>query len=84
MAEFADNPDTTGDDTDETSAPRRSRWPSIGLLVAGLAALLVSGWALIGPFPLDPLGHVGFRWLFVAVAVLIGASLVFSPARRKR
>nr|WP_137725463.1 hypothetical protein [Prescottella subtropica] len=74
----------TGDDTDTSSAPRRSRRPSLGLLLAGLAALLVSGWALIGPFSLDALGHVEFRWIFVAVAVVIGAALVLSPARRTR
>ncbi|WP_031938660.1 hypothetical protein [Prescottella defluvii] len=71
------------DDTDETSSPRRSRWPSFGLLLAGLAALLVSAWALIGPFSLEPLANVEFRWLFVVGAVVIGAVLVFSPGRRR-
>lgn len=83
MAEFADNPDITGDDTDDTSEPRRSRRPSIGLLLAGIAALLVTAWALIGPFSLEPLTNVGFRWLFVVGAVIIGAVLVFSPGRRR-
>ncbi|MGO4204395.1 hypothetical protein AB4Z09_22080 [Rhodococcus sp. TAF43] len=70
-------------DTDEQSTATPSRFPSIGLLLAGIAALLVSAWAIIGPFTLDPLANVGARWLFVIVAVGIGAALVFSPGRRR-
>lgn len=83
MAEFADNPGIPVDDTDEPSTPTASRRPSLGLLLAGLAALLVTAWALIGPFSLEPLTNVGFRWLFVVGAVIIGAVLVFSPGRRR-
>ena len=88
MAEFADNSDipTAGiaDDTDEHTAPKPSRRPSIGLFLAGLAAILVSVWALVGPFSLEPLANVEFRWLFVVAAVVIGAVLVFSPGRRRK
>lgn len=83
MAEFADNSNILGDETDEQSTSKSSRRPSIGLFLAGLAALLVSGWALVGPFSLEPLANVEFRWFFVVAAVVIGAILVFSPGRRR-
>lgn len=83
MAEFADIPETGADGTEEQSTPKASRRPSVGLLLAGLAALLVSAWALIGPFSLEPLANVEFHWLFVIVAVAVGAVLVFSPGRRR-
>lgn len=88
MADFADNSDIPNsgiptDDTDEQTAPTQSRRPSIGLFLAGLAAVLISVWALVGPFSLAPLANVEFRWLFVVAAVVIGAVLVFSPGRRR-
>ncbi len=87
MAEFADNSDIPGsdipEDTDEHTPPTASRRPSIGLFLAGLAAVLISVWALVGPFSLEPLANVEFRWLFVVAAVVIGAVLVFSPGRRR-
>ena len=58
MAEYADTPETGADGTDEQSAAKTSRFPSVGLLLAGLASLLVSVWALIGPFSLEPLANV--------------------------
>ncbi|WP_433613629.1 hypothetical protein [Prescottella agglutinans] len=76
-------PDTGADGTDEQSTAKPSRRPAVGLLLAGLAALLVSAWALIGPFSLEPLANVEFHWLFVIVAVAVGAVLVFSPGRRR-
>ncbi|RVW11510.1 hypothetical protein EGT67_03645 [Prescottella agglutinans] len=83
MAEFADTPDTGADGTDEQSTAKASRGPSVGLLLAGLAALLVSAWALVGPFSLEPLANLEFHWLFVIIAVAIGAALVFAPGRRR-
>lgn len=87
MAEFADNSDIPGsdipEDTEEHTPPTTSRRPSIGLFLAGLAAVLISVWALVGPFSLEPLANVEFRWLFVVAAVVIGAVLVFSPGRRR-
>lgn len=68
----------------ETGSKNSRRGPSVLLLLAGLAALLVSGWALIGPFSLAPLGNVEFRWILVAVALVVGAALVFSPGKRSR
>lgn len=86
MAEFADNADIPNSgiaDTDEQTAPTASRRPSIGLFLAGLAAVLISVWALIGPFSLEPLANIEFHWLFVIIAVAVGAALVFSPGRRR-
>ncbi|AHK30076.1 hypothetical protein [Rhodococcus opacus] len=72
------------DDTQDSEQNRTRKRPSPLLLLAGLAALLVSGWALAGPFSLEPLANVEFRWLFVVVAVLVGVVLVFAPNRRKK
>ena len=71
------------DDTQDSEQNRTRKRPSPLLLLAGLAALLVSGWALAGPFSLEPLANVEFRWLFVVVAVLVGVVLVFAPNRRR-
>ena len=72
------------DDTQDSEQNRTRKRPSPLLLLAGLAALLVSGWALAGPFSLEPLANVGFHWLFVVIAVLVGVVLVFAPNRRKK
>ena len=72
------------DDTQDSEQTGTRKRPSPLLLLAGLAALLVSGWALAGPFSLEPLANVEFRWLFVVVAVLVGVVLVFAPNRRKK
>ncbi|WP_172650416.1 hypothetical protein [Rhodococcus opacus] len=71
------------DDTQDSAQTGTRKRPSPLLLLAGLAALLVSGWALAGPFSLEPLANVEFRWLFVVVAVLVGVVLVFAPNRRR-
>lgn len=71
------------DPTEPTSGARR-RGPSILMLLSAIAALAVSAWALIGPFSLDSLANVEFRWLLVALAVVVGAALVFAPGKKKR
>ncbi|MFE7419750.1 hypothetical protein [Rhodococcus sp. NPDC057529] len=71
------------DDTQDGEQTRTRKRPSPLLLLAGVAALLVSGWALAGPFSPAPLADVEFRWLFVVVAVLVGVVLVFAPNRRR-
>ncbi|OLL16787.1 MULTISPECIES: hypothetical protein [unclassified Rhodococcus (in: high G+C Gram-positive bacteria)] len=75
--------DVDTDPTDPTTGTRR-RGPSILMLLSAIAALAVSGWALIGPFSLEPLANVEFRWLLVALAVVVGAALVFAPGKKKR
>ncbi len=73
------------DETTEHDETRESkRPPSALLLIAGLAALLVSVWALVGPFSLAPAANIQFRWLFVGAAVVAGLLLVILPNRRNR
>ncbi|WP_346764555.1 hypothetical protein [Rhodococcus sp. HNM0569] len=86
MAEHGNPDQHTGSagDTDQASDAPRSRRPSAVLLVTGVLALLVSGWALAGPFSLEPLGDGAFRWIVVGVAVVVGLVLVFTPGRRSR
>lgn len=54
MADFDTTFDAGTDDAGATDKSRRG--PSILLLLSAIAALVVSGWALIGPFSLDFLG----------------------------
>lgn len=72
------------DDTTDHEETRQSKRPSAVLLLAGFAALLVSAWALVGPFSLAPAADVQFRWLFVGAAVVAGLLLVILPNRRSR
>ncbi|NLG54168.1 MAG: hypothetical protein GX542_00705 [Rhodococcus sp.] len=67
----------------ERSADRK-RGPSILLLLSGLAALLISAWALAGPFEVSGLANVELRWLIVVIGVVVGLVLVFSPGRRNK
>lgn len=75
---------TDHDAATDGSNSGRTRRPSTLLLLSGLAALLISGWALAGPFDLSPLAQVEFRWLIVVIGVIVGLVLVFSPAKRKK
>ncbi|WP_070377897.1 hypothetical protein [Rhodococcus sp. WMMA185] len=74
-------------DTNETRDSDRTptrRGPSVVMLLSGLAALFVSGWALAGQsFAVTLEDNIEFRWVFVAMAVLVGVVLVFTPSRRK-
>lgn len=78
-----DNANESGTDNESgtTGQARPTRRPSPLLLLAGLAALLVSGWAIVGPFSLEPLADIG--WISVISAVVVGAVLVLAPNRRK-
>ncbi|WP_072687302.1 hypothetical protein [Rhodococcus marinonascens] len=75
------------DDIESTQDNDRTgtrRGPSVIMLLSGLAALFVSGWALAGrSFAVALEDNVEFRWVFVVVAVLVGVVLVFAPSRRK-
>lgn len=70
-------------DTRETDQPKHTRRPSVGLLLSGLAALLVGAWALVGPDNLAALDNRQVQWLLVTAAVVVGVVLVVSPGRRK-
>ncbi|MFF0815541.1 hypothetical protein ACFYVR_10370 [Rhodococcus sp. NPDC003318] len=62
---------------------RSARRPSALLLLSGIAALLVSVWAFVGPDRLGALGDWQFEWLLVIAAVVVGVVLVVAPGRRK-
>jgi hypothetical protein len=81
VADFDTTFDAGIDDGDATDKSRRG--PSILLLLSAIAALVVSGWALVGPFSLDFLATLDLGWILVAAAIVIGAILVLVPGRRK-
>ncbi|NMD59314.1 UNVERIFIED_ORG: hypothetical protein FNL38_101677 [Nocardia globerula] len=74
--------DDIGTSTEEHEETPKSKRPSALLLIAGIAAFLVSGWALLGPFSLAPAADIQFRWLFVGAAVIAGLLLVILPNRK--
>ena len=58
-----------GDSDEDTDEQNRARTrPSALLFIVGLAALIVSVGALIGPSAVESLGNVQFRWVFVVAA----------------
>ncbi|MGV8872998.1 MAG: hypothetical protein ACOH2Q_10750 [Rhodococcus sp. (in: high G+C Gram-positive bacteria)] len=67
-------------DTEKQNANRRG--PSALLLLAGLAAMVVSVAALIGQDAITALGDVQFRWVFVVAAVVVGFVLLLGPSRK--
>jgi len=80
VAEYNTGFDAGSSEEDQARPCRRG--PSLLLLLFGLAALAVSGWALLGPFSLDFLATFDGGWILVGAAVVIGAVLVFLPSRR--
>ena len=81
MAEYRNTDDDSPDNGQTGRA--NSRRPAAGLLFAGLIALLVSAWSLIGPENFRSLDGAPSKWIVVAVAVVVGLVLVFAPGRRK-
>ncbi|MFN3539316.1 MULTISPECIES: hypothetical protein [Rhodococcus] len=67
-------------DTEDHTSGRRG--PSALLLLAGLAAMVVSVAALIGRDAIAALGDVQFRWVFVVAAVVVGFALLLGPSRK--
>ncbi len=68
------------DETVDQESTRRR--PSSLLLIAGVFALLVSAWALIGPGAFSGFSGPGFAWITVIGAVVVGLALLFSGRRR--
>ncbi|KAF0848382.1 hypothetical protein [Nocardia caishijiensis] len=66
---------------DSTKTERR---PAFSLLVTGLLALAVSGWALLGAPTPDGGGILPVGWGVVIVASVVGLLLVLSPRRKRR
>ena len=76
--------DTANFDTDTTSSTDTSRrGPSVVLLLAGLASLLVSAWAFAGPESWDWVPPIETGWVIVIAAIVVGAFLIVSPGRRR-
>ncbi len=72
-----------GDSDSDTEAQNSNRrGPSALLLLAGLAAMVVAVAAIIGQNAITALGDVQFRWVFVVVAVAVGAGLLLGPSRK--
>lgn len=89
MADFTTDSsgfDSSGFDTDTSAADECSprRGPSILLLLSALAALAVSGWAMIGPFSLDFVPTLDLGWITIGLGVVIGAILILLPTRRRK
>lgn len=79
MAEKWQYGDSDSDTQEENQARTR---PSALLFLVGLAALVVSVSALIGPSAIEALGDVQFRWVFVVVAIVVGLALLLAPTRK--
>ena len=80
---MTDNTDPTNTGTTETgttAAQQATRSPA--LLVTGLVALVVAGWAIAGgprfQFHLDI-----WPWVLIALGVVVGAGLVISGFRSR-
>ncbi|MFT7023791.1 MAG: hypothetical protein ACSLE8_21545 [Rhodococcus sp. (in: high G+C Gram-positive bacteria)] len=73
-----------GDSDEDTPEQNMARSrPSALLFLVGLAAMIVSVSALIGPPAIEALGNVEFRWVFVIAAIVIGLTLLVAPSRKK-
>ncbi|MDJ0392694.1 hypothetical protein QMK17_05055 [Rhodococcus sp. G-MC3] len=74
-----------GDSDEDTTEENRARTrPSAVLFLVGLAALIISVSALIGPSAIEALGDVQFRWVFVVVAIVVGLALLVVPGRKSK
>ncbi|AYJ49138.1 hypothetical protein [Rhodococcus sp. P1Y] len=72
-----------GDSDEDTPTENQARTrPSALLFLVGLAALIVSVSALVGPSAIEALGQVQFRWVFVVAAIVIGLALLIAPNRK--
>lgn len=67
-----------------TGSTPRKRGPSVLLLLSGIFALVVSGWALAGGngWPAEGVGGPNLGWILVVAAIIVGAMLVFAPSKR--
>ncbi len=71
-----------GDSDEDTPQQNRARTrPSALLFLVGLAAMIVSVSALIGPPAIEALGNVEYRWVFVVAAIVVGLTLLLAPGR---
>lgn len=72
-----------GDSDEDTQEQNKARTrPSALLFLVGIATLIVSVSALVGPSALESLGNVQFRWVFVVAAIVVGLALLIVPGRK--
>ncbi|MEE3848874.1 hypothetical protein VZC37_00915 [Gordonia sp. LSe1-13] len=71
----------TGNDANNAGAPD-TRHRSPGLVLLGIAALLVAGWGLAGGPDLPPAADLG--WIAVAGGLVIGLILIVTGTRSSR
>lgn len=67
-----------------TERPDTKKRPSVLLLLAGIAALVVAVSALVQKNPLTVVDHLEFGWIAVAAAVVVGLALVLAPVIGRR
>ncbi|GGG13786.1 hypothetical protein GCM10007304_29810 [Rhodococcoides trifolii] len=67
-----------------TERPETKKRPSVLLLLAGIAAMVVSVSALLQRNPLNAVGTVQIGWILVVAAVVIGLGLVLAPMIGRR
>jgi hypothetical protein len=63
---------------------KNRRGPSFSLLLAGVLALLVSVWAVLGPGAWPTHNNFPGGWIVLAAVGIVGIVMVISPRRRKR
>ena len=80
MTENGSGWDTTSQEKERQGA--RRRFPDPVALVVGLLALGMAVSAFVGQLPLLP--HVDPRWLFAAVAAVVGLLLLVGSLRGRR
>lgn len=81
MAETWQYGDSDNDTPEQNQARTR---PSALLFLVGVAAMVVSVSALIGPPAIEALGNVEFRWVFVTAAIVVGLTLLLVPGRKSK
>jgi hypothetical protein len=54
------------------------------MFLCGLAALAVSASSLLGPTTWNRVPGVGFGWIVVIAAIVVGLVLILSPGRRRK
>lgn len=73
--------DTTTDDATQAGSTRRR--PSLVLLLAGIAALLLAVPTIVGSNPTAIVSGLVSGWTVLVVAVVVGVALVLAPVRRR-
>ncbi|MGB3770875.1 MAG: hypothetical protein WBA00_07010 [Rhodococcus sp. (in: high G+C Gram-positive bacteria)] len=79
-----DDNDTRDDNTREDNTRATRRVPSVGLLLAGLAALTLAVPTIVGVDATVLFATLFSGWVLLAVAVIVGLILIVGPVGRRR